>query len=220
MYRQKTLLTSGCLGCFWQPGKIVGTCRVRRRWHAIIQMFRSIPNRLDSWTAALGLSAHRARRYKLPPGNQSLARSVRISMQFRRPQLLTSCLVWTAALGLSCTALASRPICTCWHEVQEHALPVCPHCSQVKQHECCQQVGNGEDDCECPCCLSTPADQPLRLDSANQPLPEQLSGPALLETSFRSISTMDPAVATRGWRYGQLVGYDPPRLATLCRWNI
>ncbi|MCO6046399.1 hypothetical protein NG895_21080 [Aeoliella sp. ICT_H6.2] len=147
-------------------------------------------------------------------------------MNFWRTHLLRVCLVWATALGLSLSVFATRPPCACSLERPQPEVPACPHCAQASHNapaspdSCCQQGCHSYDDCECPCCNSTPADQPLRLDSASEPQLVPLSTSFFTGAVQQHLLLANPIAAAASWRSGQFVGYEPPRLAKLCRWII
>ncbi|WP_425397175.1 hypothetical protein [Aeoliella sp.] len=140
----------------------------------------------------------------------------------KRLKTLSALLVWTTALGMALTVFAVRPPCRCSLSDTQPAEPACPHCAKAVEQSCCQQGCSGatQSDCECPCCHSSHADQPLILDLAKVPQPVDIGADLFLEAADYTNLFTSPAVATGGWRCGQLDGYHPPRLANLCRWII
>lgn len=143
-------------------------------------------------------------------------------MFHKRHHPLTVCLVLFTAFGLSLTAFAGRPPCACAAKRLAEAKPACPHCAkaQAKLQDCCRGMHAPTDDCKCPCCHSTPADQPLIVAAAGVAVPDQLTSPHFLDTSYSPFLAFQTAYATRGGRDGPLAIREAPRLEQLCRWII
>jgi hypothetical protein len=128
-------------------------------------------------------------------------------------------------MGLSLSVFANRPPCACALPEAAASTPACPHCAKVETesptaNKCCQGKHGVETDCECPCCDSSPADQPLVLSAATVVLPVGADLALFVDTADYSLPALQASFATRGWRERQLVLHEAPRLERLCRWII
>ena len=139
------------------------------------------------------------------------------------PNLLTNCLVLTAAVGVSLAGFVSDPPCHCGGNEPEQQAAACPHCqpsvaapSGCATAACCQQG-----DCDCPCCEGSPVDQPLIMLVEGSLSPTDISDSLFFSSCWTSFDLPTAMPATGGWRRAELwATTSGPRLAKLCRWLI
>ncbi len=151
---------------------------------------------------------------------RSIARALNMNRILSRP--LNTILALTAAMGVALAGFMGYPPCECTTFHEAAARPAaCPHCHSAEANptDCHGSSGCSDDDCGCPCCHGSPADQPLVVETDNSIAPHDLEH-LLNAPASDWFSPPTATIATGGWREEFTATSANLRLAKLCRWLI